>query len=69
MGLYWFHKNPSLEKSELPLAPYWPETSANCTVIMLTDGMQCHFPTQQKMEKNIIKTRQRLESLSMRLEI
>lgn len=52
MGLYWFHKNLSLEeKSELPLAPHWPGTSANCIVIMLTDGTQYHFPTQQKMEK------------------
>lgn len=52
MGLYCFHKNPSLEEnSELLLMLYRSETSANCTMITLTDGMQCLFPTQQKMEK------------------
>jgi len=52
MGLYCFCKNRSLEEnSELLLTLYRSETSANCTMITLTDGMQCLFPTQQKIEK------------------
>lgn len=46
------HENPSLEENcELLPTLRWAETSANCTVIRLTDGMQCLFPTQQKREK------------------
>jgi len=52
MGLYCFHKNSRLEENcRLLPTLYWSETSANCTVIRLTDGMQCLFPTQQKWEK------------------